>query len=97
MKAKQLFRYRAVQGALLVEMVIWQLPEATAERHHGLKYRLYCGNAGRCVVRYDNETGKGDHRHFGDAEESEDRFTSLDRLLADFREDCARLAGWRWE
>lgn len=37
MKAKQLFRYRAVQGALLMEMVIWQLPEANAERHHGLK------------------------------------------------------------
>ncbi|MGH8524670.1 MAG: toxin-antitoxin system TumE family protein, partial [Gammaproteobacteria bacterium] len=30
-----------------------------------LKYRLYCGRGGRCLVRYDNETGKGDHRHYG--------------------------------
>ena len=23
---------------------------------------------GECVLRFDNETGKGDHRHFGDKE-----------------------------
>jgi hypothetical protein len=39
-------------------MVIWALPAASDERHHGLKYRLYCGEPGRCIVRYDNEAGK---------------------------------------
>ena len=48
------------------------------------------------LVRYDNETGKGDHRHYGDREEAYS-FESLEKLLEDFREDCARLAGWRWE
>ena len=50
-------------GAIL-QMVIWHLPEAGTERPHGLKYRFYYGLPdGTCVVRYDNERGKGDHRH----------------------------------
>ena len=95
MNARQLFRYKSHQGDVLIEMVIWQLPDATSDRPHGLKYRLYCGRGGECVVRYDNEMGKGDHRHQGDREESY-RFESLEKLVADFQEDCARLAGWRW-
>jgi hypothetical protein len=81
----------------MIEMVIWQLPFATRERPHALKYRLYCGEAGECIVRYDNEAGKGDHRHFGEAGEMAYQFESVDRLLQDFREDCARPSGWRWE
>jgi len=96
MKARQIFRYKDRQGDLVVEMVIWALPSATEERPHSLKYRLFCGRFEECLVRYDNEAGKGDHRHYGNREESY-RFESVERLLADFREDCARLAGWRWE
>ncbi len=95
MKARQLFRYKGRQGKVIVEMVIWVLPAATTERPHGLKYRLFCGRAGKCLVRYDNESGKGDHRHYADHEQAY-RFESLDELLADFRDDCTRLAGWRW-
>jgi hypothetical protein len=96
MRARQLFRYQARQGEMICEMVIWSLPVSTPERPHGLKYRLFCGQAGACVVRYDNETGKGDHRHHGDREEPY-AFSSLEQLLADFRADCSELAGWRWE
>jgi hypothetical protein len=46
------------------EMVLWQLPEKSVDTPHGFKYRLYYGRAdGTCLVRYDNETGNGDHRH----------------------------------
>ena len=96
MKARQLFRYRDRQGNVIVEMVIWALPVPTVDRQHGIKYRLYCGHGGNCLVRYDNEAGKGDHRHYGEQEEAY-RFISLDRLIADFRDDCTRLAGWRWQ
>ena len=96
MRARQVFRYRAVRDGVTVEMVIWALPRAAAERAHGLKYRLYCGRGRICLVRYDNEAGKGDHRHFGDREEAYG-FESLEKLLEDFREDCTRLAGWRWQ
>jgi len=44
---------------------------------------------GACVVRYDNEAGKGDHRHVG-ARERAYRFTSLDALQVDFWADVAR-------
>ncbi len=47
------------------------------------------------MVRYDNEVGKGDHRHYG-AHEEPYLFESLEKLVADFRADCVRLAGWRW-
>lgn len=94
--ARQVFRYRSVQGGVTVEMAVWSLPKPSAERPHGLKYRLYCGRGGHCIVRYDNEAGKGDHRHYGEREETY-RFVSLEKLLKDFREDCTRLAGWRWQ
>ena len=41
-------------------MVISRLPEADSERVHGLKYSLFYGRSGKCLVRYDNERGKGD-------------------------------------
>jgi len=95
MEARKLFYYRASQGIILVEMVIWKLPMVSAERQHGLKYRLYCGHTDGCIVRYDNESGKGDHRHYADHEEPY-VYESLEGLVEDFRNDCTRLAGWRW-
>jgi hypothetical protein len=95
-KARQLFRYKDRQNNLIVEMVIWALPEKTTTRPEGVKYRLYCGRDGKCIVRYDNETGKGDHRHYAE-DEKPYHFESLEKLIVDFRDDCTRLAGWRWE
>ena len=75
-----------------MEMVVWELPKPTADRPHGLKYRLYLERGGKCLVRYDNESGKGDHRHVGDREEPY-RFVSFDLLLADFMRDVKRFGG----
>lgn len=58
----------ALPDGSIVEMVIWRLPSASAERRHGLKYRLYYGRDGRRIVGYGNERGKGDHKHIGDKE-----------------------------
>jgi len=44
---------------------------------------------GACVVRYDNEAGKGDHRHFN-KKESAYVFKTPDKLVADFQRDIAR-------
>jgi hypothetical protein len=81
-------------SGLIVEAVIWQLPEPTTDRPHGLKYRLCCGRGGDCIVRYDNETGKGDHVHYGDTEHPY-RSTSLGQLVRDFYADIERLTGER--
>lgn len=76
----------------IVQMIVWQLPSPTPDRPHGFKYRLYCGRHGQCLIRYDNETGKGDHKHVGDLETSY-RFSSLQALITDFRTDVRNLAG----
>lgn len=70
----------------IVEFVIWSLPEPLVPSDHHFKYRLYYGAAGTCRVRYDNERGKGDHRHMGGREEAY-HFTTLEQLLADFERD----------
>jgi hypothetical protein len=90
MKAKRIFYDRAVlpDGAV-VEMVIWQLPQFTAERPHGLKYSLFYGLDGQRVVGYDNERGKGDHKHLRDVE-TRYRFVSVEQLVADFLADVER-------
>lgn len=69
------------------EMVLWKLPEPNKERPHGLKYRLYYGlSDGTCLVRYDNERGKGDHVHRGDGEHPY-AFVDAGTLVSDFLAD----------
>ena len=78
----------------IIRRTVWQLPHPTADRPHGLKFRLYCGKDGQTIVRYDNETGKGAHRHVGPEEgESTYEFISLRRLLQDFLADVEDLSG----
>jgi Family of unknown function (DUF6516) len=73
----------------LVEIVIWELPEPLPPCLHRFKYRLYYGADGISRVRYDNERGKGDHRHIG-TREFDYAFTSIEQLLDDFRIDIER-------
>jgi hypothetical protein len=83
-------RFQYPDGAVR-EMVLWRLPKATTERPHGFKYRLYYGLESEGIsVRYDNERGKGDHRHIGDKEESYE-FVTVEKLVADFLSDIERV------
>lgn len=74
-----------------VEIVIWRVPQALRGSSHVFKYRLALVVAGECVLRYDNEAGKGDHRHVGDIE-STYSFVSYENLLTDF---WAEVDAWR--
>lgn len=91
MPAKLIHREKhLLSDGSLVEMVIWQLPRKTAERPHRIKYRLYYGlSDGRCIVRYDNESGKGDHRHYEEVEERY-RFIDVETLIRDFLGDVKK-------
>ena len=60
-----------------------------AERPHGLKYRLVYVKEGKRLVGYDNERGKGDHKHIGDQEQGY-AFQSVEQLLEDFWSDVKR-------
>ena len=87
MKATKLFHDKAtLPDGSIVEMTIWQLVTANRERPHGLKYSLYYGRADKLLVGYDNERGKGDHKHIGERE-MRCRFVSVEQLVADFLAD----------
>lgn len=70
----------------IVDIVIWELPEALPPSTHLYKYSLFYGIPGSRRVGYDNERGKGDHRHIGEREEAY-VFTTVEKLLEDFRRD----------
>jgi Family of unknown function (DUF6516) len=76
----------------IVEMTIWRLPQASLERPHGLKYSLYYGRNGERIVGYDNERGKGDHRHILDVEEMY-TFSTKENLIADFMKSVEEVGG----
>lgn len=69
-----------------VELRIWRVPTPVPGSKHPYKYALAYVVAGTCVLRYDNEAGKGDHRHVGRHEEPYG-FTTPAQLLADFWSD----------
>lgn len=74
-----------------VEMVVWRLPLPLPGSSHNFKYRLALVVRGSCVLRYDNEAGKGDHKHAGPIEIPYD-FTTPKALLDDFWNDVDK---WR--
>ena len=65
------------------EIVIWRVPVSVQGSTHDFKYRLALIVDEVCVLRFDNEVGKGDHKHVGEVEEPYD-FVSFDRLIEDF-------------
>ncbi len=90
MKATLVARTRIVYAEnAFAELVLWKVPLSVAGSTHAFKFRLAYVVNGVRVLRYDNEVGKGDHRHFGD-KESDYSFTTQEALLAAFERDIAR-------
>lgn len=90
MRATELFRQRIVDAEdSFAEMVLWRLPQPLAGSAHRFKYRLAYVVDGACVLRYDNEAGKGDHRHVGN-KEGKYAFSTPEKLMTDFERDIAR-------
>ena len=95
MKAEKLVKERHPfpDGISCAEIMIWKVPIAVEGSNHGYKYSLAFIVEDVCILRYDHERAKGDHRHCGDIEEAY-QFKDIDTLLADFRKDIKR---WRNE
>ena len=92
MKAELLIKERLSQTEnSFVELFLWRLPVSVASSNHAFKYRLPFVVDGVCILRYDNEAGKGDHFHLGGAEHPYP-FTTPLALLSDFWEQVDR---WR--
>ena len=92
MKAEALAQERHVLGEdIFAEIVVWRVPHPVKGSTHRFKYRLVLIAASECVLRYDNEASKGDHKHVGGREVSF-VFTTLERLQEDFWAD---VEAWR--
>lgn len=84
MKAALVRRSRIeLPSGAVVEMVVWRVPRPLPGSAHGFKYRLVHVVDGHCVLRYDNEAGKGDHRHVDDREEAV-AFPGMEALIEEF-------------
>ena len=94
MRAELLLNERHQVGAdAFVELRVWRVPQPVPGSGHDLKYALAYVVGGVCVLRYDNEAGKGNHRHLG-VIEMPYSFTTPARLLEDFWSDVDQ---WRSE
>lgn len=83
-KAVLLFhRRRDFDDGAVLEMKIWRVPVSVPPTTHGFKYSLFYGRSGSRLIGFDNERGKGDHKHLGTFETTYP-FTTVDRLIADF-------------
>jgi len=68
----------------IIQVVVWFLSEPLPGSLHPYKYRLHYQAAdGAEYIRYDNERGKGDHRHIAGVEEPY-HFESVKKLAQDF-------------
>lgn len=84
MLADLLLRERRVLAEnQFAEMVIWRVPKRVPGSAHDFKYRLALVVDEVCVLRFDNEAGKGDHKHLGTVQVAY-AFTTLERLVEDF-------------
>lgn len=89
MPATLIFRdKRTLPSGAIVEMRIWRIPSPVPPAEHLFKYSLFYGKNGRRLVGYDNERGKGGHRHMGD-QELPYQFSSVEQLIHDFLADVA--------
>ena len=90
MKATLMARRRIVYSpTAFTVLVLWRVPKPVAGSNHDFKYRLAYVVDAACVVRYDNELSKGEHRRIG-LTESEYKFASPEKLMIDFQNDIAR-------
>lgn len=90
MRAELIHQFRNITDkGHLIEMVIWRVPDRVPPCEHPYKYRLVYIVDSLRVIGYDNERGKGDHRHV-DGIETPYEFVSIDQLIDDFIEDVER-------
>jgi hypothetical protein len=77
-----------------VEMKVWRVSDPVPPSDHRYKYSLVYIAGGQRVLGYDNERGKGDHRHIGDTEEPI-QFNSMTSLIERFIAEARHIRGGR--
>lgn len=90
-EAELVLRTRNLFKGGVVEMVVWKVPTPVQPSSHPFKYRLVFVREGQRLVGYDNERGKGDHKHVHGREFTY-RFIDIDTLMRDFLRDVENQA-----
>ena len=91
MRAVELLRRRIVYSeTAFAELVLWQLSKPLPGSMHPYKCSVAYGVRNVCVLRYDSEAGKGDHRHFRGRERPYG-FVGIEELLSNFQRDIERI------
>ncbi len=70
----------------ILHLRVWEVAEPVPPSDHRFKYSLFYGRPGERLVLYDNERGKGDHKHVREVE-TPYVFRSREALVADFLAD----------
>jgi uncharacterized protein DUF6516 len=90
-RARRIFyRKRYYDDGTISELVLWLVPQPVRGSQHPFKYSLFFGRSGERLILYDNEPGKGDHRHYADREERY-LFSTPEQLIRDFLSDVREL------
>ena len=76
-------RVRLDDGFILAPR-LWLLPSPLAPSRHRYKYALFYGRPSERIVLFDDERGKGDHRHILEVE-SAYAFSTPEQLVEDFQ------------
>lgn len=91
MGSEQIYREKITEGGYIQEQVVWLLDKPVPGCRHLFKYRFYFGREdGTCLVRYDNERGKGDHKHITGTE-CPYIFRTLESAFTDFLTDIETI------
>jgi Family of unknown function (DUF6516) len=84
-KAEKLLDVRVeLDGGFLLALRLWRAPSPVPPSTHSFKYALFYGRPGERLVLFDNERGKGDHKHILEVE-TPYQFTTPDKLIEDFQ------------
>lgn len=92
-KAEKLLDDRLLldDGSILA-LRLWRVPQPVPPATHRFKYALFYGRPGERLVLFDNERGKGDHKHIWEVE-TPYAFESPERLVADFLDAVRAVRG----
>ncbi|MDP1752390.1 MAG: DUF6516 family protein [Reyranella sp.] len=67
----------------IIEFVVWRVPSPVDPSRHMYKYRAVYVVNGKRIVGFDNERGKGDHKHVM-GRESAYVFSTIETMIEDF-------------
>ena len=94
-KAERILDVRNVfdDGSFLI-IRVWRVVDPVPPSSHRFKYSFFYGRPGERLVLFDNERGKGDHKHIRDVESSY-AFESIEKLTVDFLSEVRRIRSER--